>query len=66
MTSTHSEQKSTGSHYTPPALAAFVAKEMLKLWKPPENTRNLYFSITLSIFQIVDMCFGLHDEERVL
>ena len=41
MTSAHSEQKSTGSHYTPPALAAFVAKEMLKLWKPPENTRNI-------------------------
>ena len=41
MTSAHSERKSTGSHYTPPALAAFVAKEMLKLWKPPENTRNI-------------------------
>ena len=41
MTSTHSEQKSTGSHYTPPTLAAFVAKEMLKLWKPPENARNI-------------------------
>ena len=41
MTSANSEQKSTGSHYTPPALAEFVAKEMLKLWKPPENTRNI-------------------------
>lgn len=41
MTSTHSEKKSTGSHYTPPTLAAFVAKEMLKLWKPPENARNI-------------------------
>jgi tRNA1(Val) A37 N6-methylase TrmN6 len=41
MTSTYSEQKSTGSHYTPSALAEFVAKEMLKLWKPPENTRNI-------------------------
>ncbi|MCE2435329.1 MAG: N-6 DNA methylase [Candidatus Latescibacteria bacterium] len=41
MTSAHSEQKSTGSHYTPPALAAFVAKEMLKLWQPPENTCDI-------------------------
>ena len=41
MTKANSEQKSTGSHYTPPALAAFVAKEMLKLWKPPDNTRNI-------------------------
>ena len=41
MTSVNSERKSTGSHYTPPALAEFVAKEMLKLWKPPENTRNI-------------------------
>ena len=41
MTKAHSEQKSTGSHYTPPALAAFVAKEMLKLWTPPENTPNI-------------------------
>ena len=41
MTSTYSEQKSTGAHYTPPALAAFVAKEMLKLWKLPENTRSI-------------------------
>ncbi len=41
MTSTYSEQKSTGSHYTPPALATFVAKEMLKLWNPPEDTRKI-------------------------
>ena len=27
---------------------------------------ELHFSITLSIFQIVDMCFGLHGEERML
>ncbi len=41
MTKAHSEQKSTGSHYTPPALATFVAKEMLKLWNPPEDTRKI-------------------------
>ena len=41
MTRANSEQKSTGSHYTPPALAEFVAKEMLKFWQPPENTRNI-------------------------
>ncbi len=41
MTKAHLEQKSTGSHYTPPALATFVAKEMLKLWNPPEDTRKI-------------------------
>ena len=41
MIKASSEQKSTGSHYTPPALAAFVAKEMLKFWKPPENTHDI-------------------------
>ncbi len=41
MIKANSEQKSTGSHYTPPALSEFVAKEMLKFWKPPENTHNI-------------------------
>ena len=41
MTKANSERKSTGSHYTPPDLAAFVAKEMLKLWQPPEKTRSI-------------------------
>ena len=27
---------------------------------------ELHFSITLGIFQIVDVCFGLHDEEQML
>ncbi len=38
---TKSEQKSTGSHYTPSVLAEFVAEEMLKLWKPPANRRHV-------------------------
>ena len=37
---TKSEQKSTGSHYTPPVLAEFVAEEMLKSWEPPTKTRG--------------------------
>ena len=41
MTTVDSERKSTGAHYTPPVLAAFVAEEMLKLWKPPENSRTI-------------------------
>ena len=34
------ERKSTGSHYTPPILASFVAQEMLKVWQPSPDTSH--------------------------